>query len=77
MASGNGGGLYRILGFLLLLGAAIVGAVIGVEARIDANVAHEEMERKDADVAVEQRQEQRMERIEKKLDGIERYIREQ
>ena len=76
----NGNGTYRILkliALLLVLGAAVVGAPVWIESRIDASVSHEETERKAADVAVEDRQERRMERIEEKLDNIEEYIREQ
>jgi predicted lysophospholipase L1 biosynthesis ABC-type transport system permease subunit len=78
MANGNGySWILKLLAFLLALVLAAIGAPIWIEARIASQVQYEAGERKAADVAIEHRQEQRMKRIEKKLDGIEQYIREQ
>ena len=80
MANGNGNGYawaLKLLGFLIILVAASIGAPIWIEARIASQVQYESGERKAADTAIERRQEKRMERIETKLDAIEQYIREQ
>jgi predicted lysophospholipase L1 biosynthesis ABC-type transport system permease subunit len=75
-ANGYSWGL-KLLAFLFALVVAAVGAPIWIEARIGASVTAEAIERKAADIAIEQRQEKRMERIEGKLDNIEKYIRGQ
>ena len=76
MANGNGKWwILKVLMFVIVLVGAAVAAPIWIEARIGASVSYEADERKAADVALEQRQEKRMERIEQKLDNIEKYIR--
>ena len=80
MTNGNSNGQWRILKVIGLLAAIIIasiGAPIWIEARIAAQVQYEASERKDADAAIEKRQEKRMERIEDKLDEIDEYIRSQ
>ena len=78
MANGNGQWwVLKVLGILVVVVIASIGAPIWIEARIASQVQYEATERKDADTAIEKRQEKRMERIEQKLDGIEKYIRDQ
>ena len=78
MANGNGQWwVLKVLGILVVVVIAALGAPIWIEARIASQVQYEATERKDADTAIEKRQEKRMERIEEKLDGIEEYIRDQ
>jgi hypothetical protein len=80
MANGDDNGQWRVLkvlGFLVVIVIAAIGAPVWIEARIAAQCLYEAEERKDADAAIEQRQEKRMERIEKQLNGIEEYIRSQ
>ena len=55
----------------------VLSALAGIEARISRAVTSEEIERKAADIAIEERFERQQNRIEKKLDSIEKYIREQ
>ena len=76
MANGNGySWIIKFLAFLFALVVAAVGAPIWIEARIASQVQYETGERKAADIAIEARQEKRMERIEKKLQNIDEYIR--
>ena len=78
MTNGNGySWIIKFFTFLVVLVVAAVGAPIWIEARIASQVQYEAGERKAADIAIEARQEQRMKRIETKLDGIEQYIRDQ
>ncbi len=88
MTNGNGySWIIKFFTFLAVLVVAAVGAPIWIEARIASQVQYEAGERKAADdaeaderkaadIAVESRQEQRMIRIETKLDNIDEYIRE-
>ena len=62
--------------FVITLIAFTIVAPIWIEARIDENVARETAERKEADRAIEERRQQQITRIEKKLDTIEAYIRD-
>ena len=78
MANGNGQWwVLKVLGMVVVVVIAALGAPIWIEARIASQVQYEATERKNADIAIEQRQEKRMERIEQKIDGIDEYIRSQ